>query len=163
MVEVDHTRSVRVRAPLELVWNELSPLDRVIRQIPEVAYFKVQPDGRSLELSTRLSWGPLNWKFARATVAEAAAPRLMQWRGHAPSLQLDFEGTFELQPVPNGDDTMLTYRGVLRCRHKLVGRLRGPLASYIEAHVNSLTGRVAELAVQHAEADQRLGRRPDAE
>ena len=163
MVEAEHTRTVRVRAPIETVWNELNPLDRLIRNMPEVAAFKLEPDGRSIEFSTRLSWGPIGWKIARASLAEAAPPHRLTWRGEAPSLQADFEGTFELAPAPSGTETVLTYHAVLHCRHKLIGRLRGALSTYLEGHVNSLPDRVAALAVQHAEADERLGRGPDPE
>lgn len=158
MIEADHTRSVRVQAPPATVWEELSPLERLMRQIPEVANVHLEPDGRTAQISTRLAWGPLNWKIANVMVAESTPPHHLQWRAHAPALRLEFEGTFHLAPAPTRDGTILTYGAVLRCRHKLVGRLRGAMATYLEGHVNNLADRIGALAAQHAEADARLGR-----
>src|SRR5690349_10619430 len=105
MIEAEHARTVRVPAPLATVWNELSPLDRLMRQVPEVAWFKLEPDGRSAQISTNLAWGPIDWKLAQVSVAESEPPHRFQWRGQVRSLRLDFEGTFELSPAPAGDGT----------------------------------------------------------
>lgn len=158
MLEAEYSRTVRVRAPLAAVWDELSPLDRLLRQMPEVARLTVRPDGRTVQVSTGLSWGPLDWKLADASVVESVPPHRLQFRARAPRLRLDFDGTFELARAPSGEETVLTYRGALRCRHQLVGRLRGALQSFLEGHVNGLTERLASRAVQHAEADERLSR-----
>lgn len=163
MLEAEHTRTVRARASQARVWEELSTLDRLMRQIPEIAYFRLEPDGRTAQVSTRLTWGPIDWRFGTAALVESMPTHHLRWRSHAPSLQLEFEGTFELTPAPAGDETVLSYRGVLRCRHKVIGRLRGALASLLEGHVNRLADRVASLAAQHAEAETRLSRPPDQE
>ena len=160
MLEADHTRSVRVQAPIAMVWDELSSLDRLMKQIPEVAHFRLEGDGRSAQISTGLTWGPLKWKLATATLEGSDPPRHLEWRSLAPALRLDFEGSFDLAPTAAGDATVLTYHGVIRCRHKLVGRLRGALATALEGHVNDLADRLATLAAQHAEAQARLGMPP---
>ena len=163
MLEADHTRSVRVQAPIHMVWDELQPLERLMRQIPEVAYFQVESDGRTAQVSTRLGWGPLNWRFASVTLEESDPPRHLEWRSSSPALRLDFQGVFELSPAARVDETDLTYRAFLRCQHRFVGRLRGALASFLEGHVNGLADRVAALAVQHADAQRRLASPPDFE
>lgn len=163
MIEADHTRSVRVAAPIDMVWDELGSLDRLMKQIPEVAYVRLEPDGRTAHITTSLAWGPISWKFANVSLAVSRPPHQLQWCVHASSLQLDFEGTFDLAPAAVRNETLLTYRGSLRCRHRLLSRLRGALASSLEGHVNSLTERLAVLAAQHTEAKARLGLPPDPE
>lgn len=161
MLEADHTRSVRVQAPIAMVWGEIDSLERLMRQVPEVAYFRVESDGRTAHVSTRLGWGPLNWRFASVTLEKADPPHHLEWRSSAAALRLDFQGVFQLSRAPRVDETDLTYRAILRCEHRFVGRLRGALASFLEGHVNGLADRVATLAAQHADAQLRLARPPD--
>ena len=163
MLEAEHSRSVRVRAPLPLVWDELGSLDRVMKQVPEVGYFQLEPDGRTAAISAKLAWGPLDWKFGQVSLAESEPPHHLTWTARAPRLQLTFEGTFDLAPAAIPEETLLTYRGVLHCRHKLIGRLNGALGAFVEGHVNGVTDRLAALAAQHAEAEARLSRPLDSE
>lgn len=161
MIEADHARTVRVRAPVATVWDELCTLDRLVKQIPEISSFEPTGDGRTAKVSLRLGWGPISWKFGRASVAETTAMQRMRWQAEVPSLRLDFTGHFELAPGATPQETTLTYRGVVRCRHGFVGRLQFAMASFIEGHVNSLSGRIADLAAQHDEAQRRLSHPPE--
>jgi hypothetical protein len=160
MFEADHETTVRVRAPITGVWEELCSIDRLLARIPEIAYFKVEPDGQRARISTRLAWGPVRWKVGTAGLLEATPPHRLHWGCRAPSLEVDFEGTFELTRAGTEDETDLFYRGYLRCNHTLIRRLRGALTSVLESHVNRFPPRIATLAAQHAEAEQHLHHRP---
>ena len=44
MYETEYTLIVRAAAPLDIVWDELGMLERVLQNIPTVSSFEVDPE-----------------------------------------------------------------------------------------------------------------------
>jgi carbon monoxide dehydrogenase subunit G len=156
VLEVKNDVRVRVVAPVAAVWDELSPLDQLLRHIPEVENFTMEPDGSRGRVCACLSWGPLASRLeGDIEVVEARPPNRLRIAGAFPSLRLQLDGTFDVSAAIN-HETVLCYGAIFRCDHRLARRLRGVLTSTVENHVESLTSRLAIRAAQHAQAERRL-------
>jgi len=93
---------------------------------------------------------------AAATVIEVRQPRLLRWRVETPSLEFEFDGTFELTPV-GSDQTTLLYRGTMRFSDRYAGPLDPIQADVLEEHLETVASRVAGRAARHVAAEQALG------
>jgi hypothetical protein len=92
---------------------------------------------------------------------EVGEPRLLRWRVETPSLEFEFDGTFELTPVGT-DETTLLYRGTMRFSDRYAGPLDPLHADLLEEHLETVATRIAGRAARHAQAEQAATRSPAA-
>lgn len=149
----------RVEASAATVWEELWPLDHLLENVRTISSFEVSPDGLRASASGGLAEWPVMWRKATGTaeVVEARTAEVLRWTMTIPSLQLDFDGTFELAPA-GAVETNLVYRGVLRCADPYAGRLRHVLSGLLEYHLESVASRVATRAARRTSAARALER-----
>lgn len=158
MLETDYETRIRTQAPVEAVWEEIHPLERLLTGIPTVTSSKISTDGQRASITGGMARWPPSWRQLEATaeVIEAVAPERLRWAITIPSLDWHFDGTFELAPVAS-DETNITYRGVLRCGHPLASRLRHVVVGVLETHVQDLAARAGRRAANRTLAERALG------
>jgi len=156
--ETDYDLTIRTRAPVETVWDELRTLERLLENTPTVSSFSVDDDGRHASLVGGLTRWPVAWRSlaAEAEIVEVDPPHRLDWTLTVAELDLRFAGTFELTPV-SAEETNLTYRGSLRCGDSPVCLLRHVLAGILEGHMEALATRLATRAARRTAAEQALG------
>ena len=158
MNEVSYEVAVRTAAPVALVWEELSTLDRLLGQLPGISSVVFGADGTTGSFTFFLSRLGRVWKKveASATVIEVGEPRLLRWRIETPTLEFEFDGSFELIPV-GARETTVVYRGTMRVSDRYSGPLDPFQADVLEEHLETVASRVAGRAARRAQAEQALG------
>jgi carbon monoxide dehydrogenase subunit G len=156
--ELNDAVTVRTPAPVAAVWEELSTLDRLLGHLPGIASVVLGGDGTTGSFTFFLSRLGRVWKRveASASLIEVAGPRLLRWRVETPSLEFEFDGTFELEPV-GSHETAVTYRGTMRFSDRYAGPLDPLGADVLEEHLEVVAGRIAGRAARHVAAEQALG------
>lgn len=85
-----------------------------------------------------------------------APPRQLRWRLETPSLEWEFDGTFELTPA-GAEETTLVYRGTMRFSDRYAGPLQPIHAEVLEEHLETLANRIAGRAARRTLAERTLG------
>ena len=158
MYETDHALSFRAAAPIDIVWDELHTLERLLENIPTISSFEVDADGRHASFTGALTRWPASWRAlpGQAEITSSEPPRRLELTLTVPEVGLHFVGTFELASVA-AEETNLTYRGELRCDHPLAARLRHVLTGILETHMDALATRIASRAARRTAAAHALG------
>jgi carbon monoxide dehydrogenase subunit G len=158
MNEVSYEVTVRIEAPVDTVWDEVSTLDRLLGHVPAISSVQLGADGMTGSFTFVLSRLGRLWKRleTRAVVTEVTPPRSLQWRLETPSLEWEFVGTFELSPVGT-DETTLVYRGTMRFSDRSAGPLHPIETDVLEEHLDTLANRIAGRAARHTLAERTLG------
>jgi hypothetical protein len=156
--EIQCEVNVRTEAPVQAVWDEISPLDHLLENVPTVVSWECDGAGTRATIVGWFARRPRVWSSLTGTaeVTEAMEPERLRWMTTVPSLELTSEGTFELTPLGLGE-TSLTYRGVLRCGDRYAGCLRHVLTGVLEGHLESVAARVATRAERRTLAERTLG------
>ena len=157
MNELSYEVTVRTEAPLGAVWDELCTLDRLLGHVPAISSVELDADGLTGSFTFVLSRLGRVWKVleTKAVVTEAT-PTSLQWTLQTPSVEWEFVGTFELEPVGT-DETTLTYRGTMRFSDRYAGPLQPIHAVVLEKHLDTLASRIAGRAARHTLAERTLG------
>jgi carbon monoxide dehydrogenase subunit G len=149
------SRSERVEAPREVVWNQLGFTPAFFGTLP-VADTRVADDGRSATFVVRLGFGPVAMKRpASFAIAEARTPERMVLDGRLDNDAIRVSSTFDLA-VTAEDETQLTYEVNADLAHTMP-RLSRVLASLVDDHVTDYVKRVAEASGRQFKAEQALG------
>src|SRR5205823_11193725 len=124
------------------VWDELGTLDRLLGHLPGISSVVLGADGTTGSFSFFLSRLGRVWKRVDVSAAliEVGEPRLLRWRVETPSLEFEFDGTFELTPV-GADETTLLYRGTMRFSDRYAGPLDPLHADVLEEHLETVATR----------------------
>ncbi|HVE24651.1 MAG TPA: SRPBCC family protein [Sporichthya sp.] len=155
-MHTDYRRNVRVLAPVQLVWDEVSDLHAILSKSMQFLTYDLAADGGSARFRANLTWGPLKYAIeGTATVDEARPRELTRYVVRVPQLEMRYSGTIKLTPG-SATETMLDYSGDLDIDHRLAGRMRGLFNELIEEHMHGLTARVKTRAEQRRLADERL-------
>ena len=158
MQEIQSEAKVRTAAPVQAVWDEISPLDHLLENVATITSWECCGDGTRASIVGWFARRPRVWNSLAGTaeVVEAVTPERLRWIVTVPTLELMSEGTFELTPL-GLDETALTYRGVLRCGDRYAGCLRHVLTGVLEGHLESVAARVATRAERRTLAERTLG------
>lgn len=152
----DYRKNVRVIAPVQLVWDEMSDLHATLSKSMQFVTYDVAASGDSARFTTNLTWGPLKYAVdGTVTVTEATPREMTQYVIRSPQLGLRFSGTLKIAPT-SGTETAMDYNGDVEIDHRLAGRMRGLFNELIEEHIHGLTTRVKTRAEQRRLADERL-------
>lgn len=152
----DYRRNVRVLAPVQLVWDEMSDLHAILSKSMQFLTYELAADGGSARFQANLTWGPLKYAIEGTAAVEETAPRqLTRYVVRVPQLEMRYTGTLTLSPG-GATETMLDYSSDLDIDHRLAGRMRGLFNELIEEHIHGLTTRVKNRAEQRRLADERL-------
>jgi len=158
MNEVSYGVTMRTAAPVAVVWEELSTLDRLLGHLPGISSVVLGADGTTGSFTFFLSRLGRVWKRVEASAAliEGGEPRLLRWKVETPSMEFQFDGTFELTPV-GADETTLVYQGTMRFSDRYAGPLDPLHADVLEEHLETVAGRIAGRAARRIRAEQALG------
>jgi hypothetical protein len=157
---VQHEITVRVKAPIEEVWNEVARLEDVLKRAPEFIVKASPGDDDDVCLEVRLAWGPISRNVdATAHVETAIPPHQLTYSVAVPSLEVHCISAIDLVEVAD-DETSLHLAAQLNCGHRQISKLRGMLSDHLEDYVDTTASRVATLAAQHWQSKQRLLFRP---
>lgn len=158
MNELTYEVTVRTGAPLAGVWDELCTLDRLLGHVPAISSVELNADGSRGAFTFVLSRLGRLWKRLETTAAvtEVTPPRQLRWRIETPSLEWEFEGTFELSPA-GAEETTLVYRGTTRFSDRYAGPLQAIHAEVLEEHLETVANRIAGRAARRTLAERTLG------
>lgn len=155
-MEIDVERHERILAPIQLVWEEIDSLERILPKTPQVTSYDIVPGGRRATGATKVAWGPIQWTIAVEVTVEALRPReLMRFRVVAPAYDIVVDAAIELKVVGEAE-TRLDYRGHVEVRHRMAHRMRGMFNEMVEEHMHGLVSRVKVKAEQRRLAQERL-------
>jgi len=155
-MHTDYRRNVRVIAPVQLVWDEMSDLHAILSKSMQFLTYDLAADGGSARFKANLTWGPLKYAIEGTATVEESAPReLTRYVVRIPQLEMRYTGTLKLTPG-GAAETTLDYISDLDIDHRLAGRMRGLFNELIEEHIHGLTTRVKTRAEQRRLADERL-------
>ncbi len=150
--------TVRVRAPLSVVWQEIETIDRILAHTEMVVQSVVDDRRVSAEIRARLRWGPFGWTLnGTATVTEAVAPERLVFTVDIPTMGMRQTGTFELTEL-SAEETTLRHTSEF-----VLGRLGRSVKSVvddeIETYVRVIVDGIAGRAARAWLAEQRLQNR----
>jgi carbon monoxide dehydrogenase subunit G len=154
-VEIAFERSVRVLAPVELVWAEMNSVESILSKSPQVVDYSILGE-RDARIRSKLTWGPLKYQVeGTMTVRQLTQNQLLEYAILLPELGLTYLAGMRIAPG-GAHDTTLDYVAHLDLNHRLAAKLRGLFAELIEEHIHGLVGRVKTRAEQRRLADERL-------
>lgn len=155
-MEIDVERHERILAPVQLVWDEIDSLERILPKTPHVTSYDIVPGGRRATGTSKVAWGPIQWTIALEIAVESLQPReQIGFRVVAPSYDMSVDATIELKVVGEAE-TRLDYRGHVEVRHRMANRMRGMFNEMVEEHMHGLVSRVKVKAEQRRLAQERL-------
>jgi carbon monoxide dehydrogenase subunit G len=155
-MEIDIERQERMLAPVELVWDEIDTLEKLLAKSPQTFNYDVVPGGQRATAKANLAWGPIKWTLdIEASIEDFRPLQHLVYAIEAPSLELRFEATIDLVVVGDAE-TRLDYRAKLDLRHRLASRMRGMFNEIAEEHAHGLVSRVKVKSEQRRLAQERL-------
>ena len=158
MTSLVFQREARVKAPVQLVWDEVGSLDAVIARTPQALTHLRAANGKSAAISGNLHWGPFKHTLAaEVSVVELVPTRQIDYRIVAPSLESHYDGRITLHAV-GAAETELRYHGELDLRSPAAKRFRGMLSDLVEEHVHGMTEQAKARAERRQLAEEKLGK-----
>lgn len=155
-MELEVLRHERILAPVQLVWEEMDSLVRILAKSPQISEYAVAPDGQTARGRTKLAWGPVKWSVEVAVEILELQPRQrIAFAIHSTAIEGRFQGSIDLVSVGEAE-TKLEYRGRIEVGHRTAGRMRGMFSEIAEDQAHSLVQRVKVKAEQHRMAQERL-------
>jgi carbon monoxide dehydrogenase subunit G len=155
-MELDVERRERITAPLQLVWDEVDTLDRLLAKIPQAYDYDIVLGGQQATGKARLAWGPVKWTVdVEVLLADLRPFNHLQYVIAVPSLDMRYVATLVVAGA-GSSETRLHYRAHLDVGHRMANRLRGMCNELIEDHTHSLVTRVKIRAEQRRLAQERL-------
>jgi carbon monoxide dehydrogenase subunit G len=155
-MEIDIERHERILAPVELVWDEIDTLEKLLAKSPQAFNYDLVPGGQRATAKANLAWGPIKWTLdIEASIEDFRPLQRLVYVIVAPTLELRLEATIDLVVVGDAE-TRLDYRAKLDLRHRLASRMRGMFNEITEEHTHGLVSRVKVKAEQRRLAQDRL-------
>lgn len=156
-MEVRSSTEARIAAPVELVWELIDSVESILGRIPEALKVEVAATVTKARIRLLLSWGPVRWTVDGETrLEDVRKEEHLLLVTELPRLDMRFEGAMDLSRLGVAE-TALSYGGRLTSGRRLIGALEPMFSDLLEVHVQSLVGRVKQLAEQHHQAETRLG------
>ena len=116
-MHTDYRRNVRVLAPVQLVWDEVSDLHAILSKSMQFLTYDLAADGGSARFRANLTWGPLKYAIeGTATVDEARPRELTRYVVRVPQLEMRYSAaqapsTSMVQNLALRHRSLLTFPG----------------------------------------------------
>jgi hypothetical protein len=155
-MDIGVERQERVWAPLHLVWEEVDSLDQILSKTTQALGYEILPGGTQASMQVRLAWGPVTRNLdCQVALAEVRPPIRVCVTIEVPALDVVMMDVVELMALAH-DESKVTHRVHVECRHRRAGWMRGLLCAAAEDHVTSVLGRVKARAEHRRQAEEGL-------
>lgn len=144
MLRVEKRRNVRIDAPLDSVWNELSRLDTVLAYVRELQDYKIDADGCSGAVVVR----PADVDVTGIVqIRKSPRSRHVEIRGEIRRLRATYLGQFKLSEGA-ALTTLVRYSARVECDHSDLRRSQQEAGDRLKRHVIDLIDRVKKYIEQ---------------